>query len=115
MKRKSIFGDIIAQITGGCSDCDNDDWVEEDTLPERTEAPAKVDRCVKDVKKRLVSKFKEEHKKSPSKKQLKQLESSAWAICQKQMKVKSSKKEFTREDAYEYMRKVIEKKGKENG
>lgn len=47
----------------------------------RTEAPAKLDRCVKQVYKQLLDKFKQKTHKEPSQKQKDSLLSSAWAIC----------------------------------
>jgi predicted metal-dependent hydrolase len=123
MKYQSKWKDIIAQFTGGCGDCDdNDIWESDDSgqvsddLEEepdgiqRTEAPAKLDKCVEKVTKQLVDKFKDKNNKSPSKTQLKKLKSSAWAICQKQMKSNSNKKRLTREDAYKYLDKVLKEK-----
>jgi len=49
-------------------------------------APAKLDRCVKQVKKSLVEKFKKKNKRSPSKEEMKDITSSAWAICTDRLK-----------------------------
>jgi len=51
----------------------------------KVEAPAKLDRCVKQVYKKLVKKYKEKNGKAPSEKAKDKLRSSAWAICRKQL------------------------------
>lgn len=50
-------------------------------------APAKLDRCVKQVFQSLVRRFKKRTGKEPSKKQKDKMRSSAWAICRKQLGV----------------------------
>jgi hypothetical protein len=56
-----------------------------DSLDKAT-APAELDRCVSKVKKRLVEKYKKEHDgKAPSKSKMKDIISSAWAICKKSL------------------------------
>ncbi len=43
--------------------------------------PAKKDRCVKDVVKEKVDRYKKKHNKEPSEKLKKKYEESAYAIC----------------------------------
>lgn len=49
--------------------------------------PAKLDRCVTQVKKRFVDKYVKDNGKQPSAKKKKEFESSAWGICRNQLDV----------------------------
>lgn len=51
----------------------------------RVEAPAKLDRCVKQVYKQLLNRFRKRNDKEPSEKQKDKMRSSAWGICRKQL------------------------------
>ena len=68
--------------------------VDEDITPDlitdnmfKAIAPKKLDRCVAQVYKKLVTKYRQRTGKAPSKKQQDKLRSSAWAICRSQLKV----------------------------
>ncbi len=52
----------------------------------KTTAPPKLDRCVKDVSKRMIDKFKNNKGRSPNKKERQEITSSAFAICTKTLK-----------------------------
>ena len=43
--------------------------------------PAKLDRCVRNVKKQLTEEYRDKYNKEPSEKKKKEIEDSAWAIC----------------------------------
>lgn len=49
----------------------------------QTIAPQKLERCVRDVEKSLIAKFRKKHNRAPNTKERKDLTSSAWAICRK--------------------------------
>jgi len=51
----------------------------------RTEAPEKLDRCVRKVYKQLVDKFRSKKGREPNKDERRDLMSSSWAICRKQL------------------------------
>ena len=56
------------------------------TSRDKTTAPATLDRCVKRVKEKLVSEYKKKHGgKAPGKDKMKDIVSSAWAICKKSL------------------------------
>jgi hypothetical protein len=65
-------------------DVDDDQPLEIDTeIPDnQTEAPAKLDRCVVDVKSKEIERYKKRYGKDPDKKAMKKIERKAWAICQ---------------------------------
>jgi hypothetical protein len=51
-------------------------------------APAKLDRCVADIKKRRIASFRKKNKRSPNKKETQDITSSAFAICTEALKKK---------------------------
>lgn len=74
-----------------CSLLNKEDYTEDNIKAilsgdmELATAPAKLDRCVKNVKKQRVEKFKEEKGRSPNKKEMEEITSSAFAICRSQL------------------------------
>ena len=52
-----------------------------------TTAPEKLDRCVSRVKEQKIKKFREKNNRKPNKKEMKDITSSAWAICRSQLKM----------------------------
>ena len=52
----------------------------------KAEAPAKLERCVSDVLAKKVADFKKRNKRAPTAKERKKMESSAYAICNAQLK-----------------------------
>jgi hypothetical protein len=52
----------------------------------KAEAPAKLDRCVADVMTKKLKKFRQDKGRGPTKKERQEMESSAFAICNAQLK-----------------------------
>ena len=58
-----------------------------DAVYYKVEAPAKLDRCVRQVYQRLLKRYRKRTGKEPGEKQKDKMRSSAWAICRKQLGV----------------------------
>lgn len=86
---KQVIYDAIDRVM--CSLLNKEDYTEENIRGilsgnmELATAPAKLDRCVKNVKKQRVKKFREEKGRSPNKKEMEEITSSAFAICRSQL------------------------------
>lgn len=78
------FLDNLAKERKSESSIDKWDYLRQEI--DKTEAPAKLDRCVADVMKQKVKDFRKRNGRAPNKKERQEMESSAFSICRSQTK-----------------------------